>query len=94
MESAAPTLAVLSQTFYHFWQAEVDGQATPVLRANYAFQAVEVPAGKHRVVLRYQDGAFFKGLVITVVALLICGAGWWVSRGAPKPAAGAKKSSR
>lgn len=80
-EGAASMMVVLAQTYYHCWQAEVDGHPAPLLRANYAFQAVEVPAGKHRVVLRYHDRAFVKGLGLTVVALVAClGIWWWPKR--------------
>ena len=46
VQAGAPSLVVLSQTFYHLWQAEVDGRRVPLLRANVAFQASPVPAGK------------------------------------------------
>ena len=72
MEAAEPSLVVLAQTFYHRWAAYVDGQSTPLLRANYAFQAVQVPAGKHHVRLAYQDRAFYAGASISSVAILGC----------------------
>src|SRR5258705_3996707 len=33
--------------------------------ANYAFQAVEIPAGRHRLLLVYRDRAFFAGAIIS-----------------------------
>jgi uncharacterized membrane protein YfhO len=45
-------------------------------RANYAFQAVQVPAGKHRIVLTYNDIALRVGLAISLLSILICAAGW------------------
>ena len=58
------------------WQARVSGQPTKILRANHGFQAVIVPAGEHRVELRYVDRTFLTGVAlssITVVVLLILG---------------------
>jgi len=77
VDAAAPSLVTLSQTFYHSWRAYVDGQPTPLLRANYAFQAVQVPAGKHQVRLVYEDRAFFTGAVLSALAILGCLIGWW-----------------
>lgn len=64
-----PALVVISQSFSRNWRATVDGQPVPLLRANHAFQAVAVPAGKHELVLKYQDRAFQVGAVISLVSL-------------------------
>ncbi|MBK9081883.1 MAG: YfhO family protein [Rhizobiales bacterium] len=42
-------LLVLHDLYYPGWTAEVDGAATPVVRANLLFRGVEVGAGRHRV---------------------------------------------
>jgi len=72
VETAAPALVVVGQTFYHQWRASVDGNPFPLLRANYAFQAVPVPTGRHRVQLRYEDHPFQAGLAVTALALAAC----------------------
>jgi len=41
--------------------------------ANYAFQAVEVPAGRHQVSVIYEDRSFRLGAVISGACLLGCG---------------------
>jgi hypothetical protein len=76
VEAAAASLLVISQTYYHPWRAYVDGHATPLLRANYAFQALEVGAGRHRVRVVYQDRAFQAGLVISALAICVCIISW------------------
>lgn len=43
----------LHETWYPGWIAEIDGKRIPILRADILFRAVEVPAGRHRVVFRY-----------------------------------------
>jgi uncharacterized membrane protein YfhO len=50
------------------------------LRANYGFQAVQVPEGKHGVRLVYRDKAFQIGTAISSLALLVSLAGWARSR--------------
>jgi hypothetical protein len=42
------------ENYHPGWQGFVDERQTQVLRANYAFQAVEVPEGKHRVKFRFK----------------------------------------
>jgi hypothetical protein len=68
--AARDTVASVAQSYSHNWHAFVDGIETPVLRANYAFQALMVPAGTHRVELRYRDRAFQIGSVLSIVSLL------------------------
>ena len=72
IEADAPSLVVVAQTWYHDWRAEVDARPARIFRANHAFQAVEVPAGQHRVLLTYHDRAFEIGAIVSLVALLAC----------------------
>jgi len=83
VEAAAPSLVVVAQTYYHWWRAEVDGRPTPVWRANYAFQALEVPAGRHQVRLSYQDRLFQAGGFLSCLSLAGCLAIWLRSRPLP-----------
>jgi len=78
-EVEAPALLVLSQTYYHPWRAYVDNQPTQIFRANYAFQAVEVPAGHHAVRLVYQDRWFQTGAVVSAGAFAGCLLSWFAS---------------
>ncbi len=78
-------LVVMAQTFYHCWRAYLDGVPVPILRANFGFQAVEIPAGRHRVQWRYKDNAFLWGAAVSVGSLLGCmGAWFWMQRGLSK----------
>jgi hypothetical protein len=67
----AASLVVVSQAWYPAWKAYVDGRRTKLWRANYAFQAVEVPAGQHRVELIYADWTFRAGVALSVVGVLV-----------------------
>jgi hypothetical protein len=71
-KAAEPSLVVFAQTFYHNWRAEMDGKTTPLLRANVAFQAVQIPAGKHTLHLFYEDRAFEIGAAISVCMWVNC----------------------
>jgi hypothetical protein len=71
VEAAEPSLVVFSQTYYRPWQAFVNGAQTRLFRANYAFQAVQVPAGRHKVELVYKDSLFRIGVVISLATLAV-----------------------
>ncbi len=45
----------LSDTYYPGWEATVNGKREEVLRADYAFRAVRIPAGKSIVIFRYKQ---------------------------------------
>ena len=89
LEAAQPALVVFSQTYYHAWRAYVDGQPARLLRANYAFQAVETPAGRHRVRLVYEDRAFYVGAALSGLALAACAVVWTLARTPRRRQAGA-----
>ncbi len=48
-------LLLIAENFFPNWQATVDGQPAEILRADYVWQAVYVPAGEHQVELRYHS---------------------------------------
>ena len=75
--ASSRTMLVLAQAYYHCWRASVDGAPVPLWRANYAFQALEVPPGQHEVRIVYVDRAFQVGAIISILALLVCVAVIW-----------------
>jgi hypothetical protein len=70
VDSPAEGYLFLSEPFYPGWRAELDGQPAPILRANYAFRAVAVPAGMHTVGMSFQPTTWYIGLAITGVTAL------------------------
>ena len=69
VEASAPALVVVSQAHQRPWKASVDGQRARLWRANYAFQAVEVPAGRHEVRLVYRDTLFHSATLVSITTL-------------------------
>jgi hypothetical protein len=61
---------VLLDSYYPGWICSVDGRQVPIMRANYCFRGVEVPAGKHSVEFRYRPQGFYAGLIVTILSLL------------------------
>ncbi len=80
VEASAPALLTISQTWYPAWKAYVDGHKTTLWRANYAFQAVEIPAGTHSVTLVYEDQKLKIGCMISVIGLAACAWIWLRAR--------------
>lgn len=76
-----PGHLVLAKPHYPGWKASVDGVDRPLLRANYAFMAVEVPAGTSRVTVRYEPASVRWGAMLSLATLLVGGV-WlgWSSR--------------
>ncbi len=68
--SRVPGYLVLLDSYYPGWASYIDGREAPIFRANYAFRAVEVPAGEHRIEFRYRPGPFYTGQGVTLVSLL------------------------
>jgi hypothetical protein len=73
VDAARAGLLVLAVTDYPGWRATVDGRPAEIVRADHAFQAVAVPAGRHQVRFRYRPESFRRGLALTVAGLAACG---------------------
>ena len=79
---AAPGYLSTSDNSFPGWRAWVNGQEVPVLRANYTFRALALPAGSFSVVFRYAPFSFRIGLWAGVASLLFFLAGevWYIGR--------------
>ncbi len=80
----APGALVLADAWYPGWQVSIDGQPAPLLRANYLFRAVLLPAGQHRVQFEFRPASLRAGAAISLAAagLLLLAAilGWRAMR--------------
>jgi len=72
-------LAVILDPVYPGWSATVDGVSVPILRADYAFQAVAVRAGRHELRLHYENRLLYVGASISLatLGLLLVVVGRW-----------------
>ncbi len=66
----APGYLVVSDTYYPGWRAYVDGRPVPILRANWLFRAVALPAGEHTVEMRYEPPLAGLGWLVAGLAAL------------------------
>jgi hypothetical protein len=72
-----PGYVVLVDGYDAGWKATVDGHDAAVLRANVAFRAVFVPAGVHRVELRYRPAPVLAGIGLSSATVLVCLGLFW-----------------
>jgi hypothetical protein len=85
VEANVPAWLVMVDAFDPGWRARVDGVPAPLLRANVAFRAVAVPAGRHRVELTYRPSGVGAGLAISGLAALALAGLAWRARGRSAP---------
>ena len=69
--SREPALLMLSDMAFPGWEAEVDGQRSPIFIADHALRAVYLPAGEHSVKFSYRPFSFTLGAVLSLVAVLL-----------------------
>lgn len=78
----------LAENFTDQWRVRVDdGPWVPVVRAMHAFMAYPVPPGDHRVTFQYIPSREKKGLILSLVALIlgvvVSGLSWKAERPSP-----------
>ena len=72
---------VLSDSYYPGWNAYINGGRIDILRANYAFRAVELPKGENMVEFKYEPLSFYVGGLISLIALLVLSIIFFIQKG-------------
>lgn len=70
-QNNSDSFLVFSQTNYPGWQARIDSQDTKIYQADYLFQAIFVPAGKHEITLQFDSKPLKLGAILTIIGLII-----------------------
>ncbi len=71
VEAERAGYVVLADAFDPGWQATVDAASAPLLRANVAFRAIAVPAGRHVVEMVYRPRAVSLGLALSLLTMAL-----------------------
>jgi len=71
--SNAKSLLVLSDNFYPGWIAKVNGTNSEILRTNYTFRGVVVPAGDNNIEIYYFPDSFKWGVIIAAFSTFTIG---------------------
>ncbi len=72
-EASVPGYLVLTDSADPAWTATVDGEARPILTANYLFRAVALEPGRHEVRFVYTSAGLAPGAMITLAAAFLIG---------------------
>jgi hypothetical protein len=75
----SPGFLVLLDNYYPGWQAYVDGQRAPIVRAYYFARAIHLDAGAHTVQFILRSLSFYGGVGLAVAGLLIIAAASWLT---------------
>jgi len=60
-------LLFLSESYYpNGWNAYLDGNEIPIYRLDYLFRGVVVPAGTHKLVMKFEPKSFYAGKKISL----------------------------
>jgi uncharacterized membrane protein YfhO len=69
-------MLMLTDAHYPGWVAKIDGQPTPIYRADNLFRAVFVPAGPHETIFTFEPRSYEIGLLVTLASLAIVSIIW------------------
>jgi uncharacterized membrane protein YfhO len=79
-QAAKPAILFLSDCWYPLIKARVDGRTAPLWRADYAYRAVPVGAGRHEIEFVYEPLDLYAGVAITLIAVIMLLAVWAIRR--------------
>lgn len=66
-----PTALVVSEINYPGWEATVDGKRSEIYAADYLLRGIILPAGNHRVEMRYTAPAARNGVILSGLSFLL-----------------------
>lgn len=68
-------VVVFSEMYYPGWQATIDGQPADIARADYILRAMNIPAGKHTIEMRFDPKSLHitEGIAYGALALMVLG---------------------
>jgi hypothetical protein len=74
-ETAAPSILLWNDRWSPNWRAFVDGQEVKLLRCNYIMRGIQVPAGTHKIEMRYSQPArmLWVSFATLAVGIALCG---------------------
>ena len=73
-ENPKDGFAVFSEIYYpHGWKATIDGKDAEIIRVNYMLRGIEIPAGNHTIVFKFDPDVVKTGSRITLASSIVFG---------------------
>ncbi len=71
-KSSGDELVVFSEIYYDKgWDAYIDGEKLPYLRANFVLRAMVVPSGEHEIVWKFEPAVYYTGGTLSAIFSVI-----------------------
>lgn len=71
VRTEAPAILQIAGNFHPYWNASIDGTPTTLLKSFGTLRAVVVPAGNHKVVLKYESKAIALSQKISIASTIL-----------------------
>ncbi|WP_414647245.1 YfhO family protein [Chitinophaga sp.] len=63
---------VFSEIYYPAgWNAFIDGKPADIIRTDYALRGLKIPAGEHKIEMKFEPQTFLKGLKIANITSIL-----------------------
>lgn len=81
-----PVFLSLLQSYYHGWEAYLDGEKVPVYRSNFNYRTIALPEGEHHVRFEYRNPLILATYIssnILFLLLVLFLSGYWLRKKFP-----------
>jgi hypothetical protein len=70
-ESFGQAFLVMSVTPHKYWTVKIDGRRAAPILTNLGYQGIVIPAGRHRIEMRYRNPLIARSAVVSTLAVLL-----------------------
>ncbi|PYQ29221.1 MAG: hypothetical protein DMF56_13190 [Acidobacteria bacterium] len=71
VDASGKSFLVMSVTPHKYWHIAIDGKRAAAIVTNIGYQGIVVPAGRHRVTMRYRNDLAAKALIVSIVTTIL-----------------------
>jgi len=84
VKADGPAFLAAAVTAHRYWRATLDGAPLPIVPTNYTYQGFRIPAGNHRIEMRYRNPWILPSAIVSILSIIVLGAG--MTRRSSEPA--------
>jgi len=85
VDASGKAFLVMSVTPHKYWRVTIDGHRVESIITNIGYQGIVVPAGRHRVEMRYRNDLAANAMIVSIVMTILLIVVAWSSRHAHHP---------